>query len=603
MTLLILLALAVPGLAPRASGDPANHHDGEAPPRASRREADGGAAALATVAERSGFRATARHAEVVQLLDRLADTSPLVRRVSLGRSGEDRDIAAVVIADPPVATPADAAAARAAGKLVVMAIGNIHGGEVCGKEALPMLARLLIDDADAQGGGDPRRQRHEAGTIEGRPQTDPPIGTTAPAGGGQATAPRELLRDLVIILAPIYNADGNERFDVDNRRGQVGPEEGMGERANAGGLDLNRDFIKLDAPETRALVAFLSEWDPHVFIDTHTTNGSLHRYLITYDGPKTPAGDPRLIEFTRDRMFPAITKLAMERYGIPTFFYGNFEQDHTRWTTYPAEARYGTSYVGLRGRISILSEAYAYAGYKERVLGTRDFVLACLEYAVANRQPIRDLLEQIDADAIAGKPRAEEERIAIRSEASPAPRKFDVAGFEEAPAEKAGADGFELRHIYGHPLAVGKPKTYSLDLWNHYKPTLSVRRPFAYVLPADLTAVIEKLEQHGIEMRRLAQDAELEVEVYTVTSVEHRERAFEQHRLATVEVQSKVQQRRVAPNAVIVPTAQRLGRLAVYLLEPHCEDGLATWNYFDEWLKPGEEFPVLRVPQSEALPP
>lgn len=534
---------------------------------------DGGHGVLTTVAEKSGFRATAHHAEVVELLDRLAESSPLARRVSVGRSGEGRDIAAIVIADPPVATAQDAAAAREAGKLVVMAIGNIHGGEVCGKEALPMVARALIANPG------------EA------------------AGGGRARAPRELLRDLVIILAPIYNADGNERFDVNNRRGQVGPEQGMGERSNAGGLDLNRDFTKLEAAETRALVAFLNEWDPHVFIDTHTTNGSLHRYLITYDGPKTPAGDPRLIEFTRDEMFPAITKLAMERYSVPTFFYGNFEKDHTRWTTYPAEARYGTSYVGLRGRISILSEAYAYAGYKQRVLGTRDFVLACLEYAAANRQPIRELLERIDADALAGKPSAEEERIAIRSEASPAPRKFDVAGFEEAPPERAGADGFELRHIYGRPLAVGKPKTYSVELWNHYGPALSVPRPCAYLVPSGLTVIIEKLEQHGIRLERLAQDTEIEVEVYSVTSVDHRERPFEKHRMATVEVQAKPLRRRLSAGTVIVPTAQRLGRLAVYLLEPHCEDGLATWNHFDKWLEPGREFPVLRVAQPGALPP
>ncbi|MFQ5495100.1 MAG: M14 family zinc carboxypeptidase, partial [Phycisphaerae bacterium] len=135
--------------------------------------------ALLTVAERSGFKATATHVEVVALLDRLAAASPLVSRTSLGRSGEGREIPAVIISDPPLATPAEAARQiRREHKLVVMAIGNIHGGEVCGKEALGMLARELA-----------------------------------------ATPSHPLLQDLIIIRAPIYNADGNERMDKGNRRG------------------------------------------------------------------------------------------------------------------------------------------------------------------------------------------------------------------------------------------------------------------------------------------------------------------------------------------------------------------------------------------------
>ena len=113
-----------------------------------------------------------------------------------------------------------------------------------------------------------------------------------------------LLKDLILAVAPIYNTDGNERVSKTNRPGQVGPEEGMGQRANARGLDLNRDFIKLEAPETRALVRFLNEWNPHLFIDTHTTDGSYHRYTVTYEGPKNPAGDPKIMGFMRQDVFP-----------------------------------------------------------------------------------------------------------------------------------------------------------------------------------------------------------------------------------------------------------------------------------------------------------
>ena len=219
----------------------------------------------------------------------------------------------------------------------ILCVGNIHAGEVCGKEALLMLARDLV---------------------------------------AKDTPP--LLEHFVLLIAPIYNADGNEQVSKDNRPGQIGPEEGMGQRANRMGLDLNRDYTKLEAPETQALVRLLRRWDPQVVIDTHTTNGSHHRYVLTFDGPRHPATDPELVNFVRQDLLPAVKRLVADSSNYDTFFYGDFDADHKRWTTYPALPRYGGHYVGLRNRISILSEAYAYAPYKERVLATQAFVSQCL---------------------------------------------------------------------------------------------------------------------------------------------------------------------------------------------------------------------------------
>ena len=170
----------------------------------------------------------------------------------------------------------------------------------------------------------------------------------------------------------------------------------MGQRANARGLDLNRDFIKLEAPETRALVHFLNTWKPQLFIDTHTTNGSYHRYTITYEGPKNPASDPRIIAFARSEFFPRLTSEFEKKTGLEAYYYGNFSRDHTRWTTFPAEGRYGTTYVGLRNRLAVLSEAYAYASYKDRVLATRDFVRECLIQAASHKDQIIRLIDDAE---------------------------------------------------------------------------------------------------------------------------------------------------------------------------------------------------------------
>ncbi len=322
----------------------------------------------------------------------------------LGRSAEGRPLPLLVLADPPVHSALEAARS---GKLVALAIGNIHAGEVCGKEALPMLASEIL-----------------------------------------ATPHHPLLKDLVIALAPIYNADGNERVSKQNRPGQIGPEEGMGQRANARGLDLNRDFIKLEAPETRALVQFFNTWKPHLFIDTHTTNGSYHRYTITYEGPKNPAGDPRIIAFARSEFFPEVTREFEKRTGLQAYYYGNFSRDHTQWTTYPAEGRYGTTYAGMRNRLAVLSEAYAYAPYKDRVLATRDFVRECLIQAAAHKDQIIRLLDDADRAVVKSGQAPGKDRVPIRSEARPLPNPEPILGYVER--EENGRPGQD-RHAAGLP--------------------------------------------------------------------------------------------------------------------------------------------------------
>jgi dipeptidyl aminopeptidase/acylaminoacyl peptidase len=501
---------------------------------------------LQTVAERSGYRATARHGEVVALCEELARRHPEAAvRTELGRSAEGRSLPLLILADPPVRTPEQAARS---GKLVVLAIGNIHAGEVCGKEALPMLAREILE-----------------------------------------TPHHPLLKDLIIALAPIYNADGNERVSKENRPGQNGPEEGMGQRANARGLDLNRDFIKLEAPETRAVVRFVNIWKPHLFIDTHTTNGSHHRYTITYEGPKNPAGDPRLIALARNEFFPAVTAAFEKRSGLQAYYYGNFNRDHTRWTTFPAEARYGTNYFGLRNRLSILSEAYAYAPYKDRVQATRDFVRECLNQAAGRKARIMGLIEDAERAAArdGGSPGADD-RVPIRSEARPLDNTEPILGYLE-------------RQENGRRVRTDTPTEYPAQLMHDFHPLESVVRPFAYLIPAQSGEVLTTLQRHGLEVQELREDIVLDVEAYRLEQVEKApSRGWDRHDLLELKVSQRSDSRRVPAGSLMVRTAQPLGHLAVYLLEPRSEDGLGAWKFF-AGLKAAEDFPVLRLPRPTPL--
>lgn len=508
---------------------------------------------LLTVAEKSGYTATARHADVVSLVDALAAGNPRATRASLGTSTQGRDIPLLILADPPVRTPAEARAqVEKDGKVLVFVIGNIHGGEVCGKEALPMLAREIL-----------------------------------------AGNPANLLDHAILAIAPIYNCDGNEQVGP-NRPTQNGPAE-VGKRENGQGLDLNRDFVKLEAPETRGLVGFLNDWDPHLFIDTHTTNGAFHRYTVTYGTVKCLAGDAALRAFARDEFIPGFSREYTRLSGEPTFWYGTFgrsvfdedPRDREHWAAYPSEARFGTTYVGLRGRLSLLSEAYTYAPYKDRVLRTKDFVRAALAWCADNRDAVRRVTREADAAAVAS-PR---ESVVIRSRLVPCPGTHTVLGYEE---DFSGP----------RPASTGRPRDYQVRLVDCFEPDKTVIRPAGYLIPRDerLNGVIDTLRLHGVTVRELDAGKPIPCQRYTITKATPASRPFQGHVLATVEVTAAPSRAEVRQGDWYVTTAQPLGNLVVYLLEPESEDGLATWNFFDAWLYAGAEFPVVRVLDGMIVP-
>jgi dipeptidyl-peptidase 4 len=493
-----------------------------------------------TVAEKSGYKATSRHADVVDFCRQLAKGSPVVRLGELGASQEGRKLPLVILADPPVASAAEAARAK---KLVVFAMGNIHAGEVDGKEALLMLARELAAGKD-----------------------------------------RKLLKSVVVVFCPIFNADGNEKIDRRHRPHQAGPAEGVGVRVNARGLDLNRDFVKLESPEVRALVRFFNEWDPAVVIDCHTTNGSFHRYTLTYEGGRCPAGDPGLIAFTRDELLPEVGRRMQKQTGYRSYFYGNFSPDRAEWQTVLPTPRYGTHYVGLRNRVAILSESYIYASYKDRTLATKAFVKNIVEYTAENREKVSKLLTRAREGVIDARPG---EKVVLQFRAAAQGRPHRLLGFVE---EVKG----------GKRVNTGRPREYEVQYMGGTRATLTVARPFAYLLPASLGKVVENLRRHGVVVEELREDAELEVEAYRVERITRRPE-FQKHQPVSLGVKARKEKVRVKAGTVVVRTAQPLGTLACFLLEPQSLDGLATWNFFDGVLKEGRDYPVLRVPAAVGL--
>src|SRR3989442_7453243 len=308
-----------------------------------------------TTAERSDYAATSTNADVGAFLDSLELAGGPVQVSEMGSPASGKPIYFVIASDPTVTSPGEAAAS---GKVVVYLQANIHGGEVEGKEAVLALRRELAG---------PRS---------------------------------ELLQKLVVLVAPDYNPDGNDAFgpQAANRSEQNGPAL-VGQRADGKNLDLNRDYFKAEAPEPRASLARVSTtWDPALMVDLPTTDGTLHGYQLTYAPRLDPNGPAGPTAFVRDGMLPALRQTLAHKYHEPIFDYGNVDtsQAQRSWDSYAPYGWYGTNYVGLRGRMAILSEAYSHADFKTRVQVTRDFLAEILNYVARHGDEIRRLERAAD---------------------------------------------------------------------------------------------------------------------------------------------------------------------------------------------------------------
>jgi hypothetical protein len=502
--------------------------------------------AQTTRAERSGYTETSSHADVVGFVDSLQRLGAGIRVGRLGQSPMGKPLPYVILSRPLVDAPARAART---GKPVIYVQGNIHGGEVEGKEASLMLVRELT------------------------------LGSLRP-----------LLDSVVLVVVPIYNADGNDQLGpgTRNRGSQKGPAT-IGLRANGQGLDLNRDYLKQEAPETRAAAALLNAWDPDLFIDLHTTNGSYHGYVLTYDTGLNP-NSPPANEYARDRFLPEIRTRMRSRHRQEVFSYGNFRNAEPDslvqgWETYDARPRFGTNWMGMRGRVAILSEAYSHADFKTRVDATYNFLVEILRLAVEERATIKAL-------ALASS-RYRPDSVALRSVLAP-PRQMDVIA-EITERGEEGSGGFARRR------QTGVFRTIRMPVYDRFQASRKEAIPAAYLMGPQHGEVAALLRAQGIEVRRLTAGWAAATETFVVDSLVV-EPLFEGHRPVRVEGRWTPAASTMPAGWYMVPTDQPLGVLAAYLLEPASEDGLVTWNFFDRSLRRGQPAPVLRVRTALPVP-
>lgn len=504
---------------------------------------------LLTTPERTQYQRTSTHAEVLSVVDALSQ-SEWVHRETLLTTLDGKDVPLLVLADPPIQTPEQA---RASGKAIIYIQGNIHGGEVEGKEASLMLMREIV------------------------------LGEKA-----------HLLQNQVLLFVPIFNADGNDRMTEDNRPNQDGSPKLAGER-HTHGKDLNRDGIALETVENRALFTNLfNRWDPDVFIDLHTTNGTWHGYELTYAPSYQTAGDASTSEFITKQLFPAVTQTMQSKYGINISWFGDF--DARTWPikefrTYHHAPRYITNQMGLRNRMAILSETFSHLPFYQRIRVAKAFVEEILLFTNNNAATIRAINTDADAKVVQTmKNAAGQLQKGVRYNMAPLDEPLSLRTYTHTLIKNEQG---QTEAIRGADIVILE----GVKNYNQFTASRLAKVPTAYVIAQQFTDVVENLRLHGIQVQILNKDVTFAGETFTVTERNVQSYQLNDHANVVLEGQFSQAEKYFRKGDFIVPMDQPLANLAFYLLEPESDDGLAFWNFFDSYFdKSGtNEYPVFKI--------
>jgi hypothetical protein len=575
-----------------------------------------------TRAERTNFQETSLYADVVQFIDSLVVLGAKIEKGSIGKTAEGRDLPYVIASRPLITTPEEA---RRQGRPVAYIQANIHSGEVEGKEAmLAMLRDLLFDP---------------------RPN---------------------VLDSIVLIVQPDYNADGNEKL-ADNQRGSQNGPRLAGTRSQAQAINLNRDYIGADAPETRASLAMLNRWKPDLFMDLHTTDGSIHGYALTYAPTLSPTA-VTVAPFLFDRMMPEIRRRVRERQGYEMNDYGDFSRARgagagpaaagsagagraagagagapaagraagapaaagtaapgraaapagggaaqrgieemiadsiptAGWTfsTYSHLPRYGANYWGLKGRLSILSEAFSHDPFDRRVASTYAFVGEILSYVAEHRQEILALGTDSDARVA---------QWAARPGSSPAlalQSRMDTTRIEEVRVEVVQplADTTRREAGMGNRQRTGIVKLVRMPVMASFEPTLTSTLPFAYAFQASAAdSLLPILKIHGIEVEQVTAAANVTAQGFVVQTIVNRPRNETPRDLRELQgTWGQPAPRSLPAGSYVVRAGQPGGLLAFYLMEAQSDDGLQP--FLNAQMREGQEYPILRITAAGSIP-
>jgi hypothetical protein len=509
-----------------------------------------------TVAERSNFQQTSLYKDVMDFLFELQKKSDKIVVTQLTRSFEGRMIPLVIVSLEGIRNSLERSIYH---KPAILINANIHAGEVEGKEATLMLLRdVAFNRLD------------------------------------------NFLKNQIILMLPIFNPDGNEKMGL-NRRDN-GPEK-VGVRYNGQYLDLNRDFLKLESPEVKALVKLFNQWDPVLFIDLHTTNGSYHREPVTYTTQINPNIDNSLSNYMWNELFPEVSRTLKVKYGYDSVPYGNFvDRFHPEkgWENWAMDARFSFNYFGLRNRFSILNENYSHADFKTRVMSCYCFLKSILEYSNTHIQNMQQKVLQSDLNT-----KSSYLNNSFVSE-SKTEKLFDIKlksyRFEKEKIKPEDKNKYPPWIGDYRVKKTDEPVDYDLPYFTRPVAVKSASLPEAYILLPHHPHIVEKIKSHGIIIEKIRSGFQTTIEEIVIDKLKPSGQIYQGHIRLECQVHYQKQIRSIPAQSYFISMKQPLARLIPILLEPESQDSLVSWGFFNreivsQWFNQPRPYPVYRLPR------
>ena len=426
-------------------------------------------------------------------------------------------------------------------KAIVFINNGIHAGEPCGVDACLSFSEDLLNKKELQA----------------------------------------LLEKVVVCIVPFYNIDGGLNRGCCSRANQNGPKE-HGFRGNARNLDLNRDFIKCDAKNTRSLIELIQLVKPHVFIDTHISNGADYSYNMTLIVSQHNKMHALPGNFLTSKMVPAIyADMKLKNNEMCPYVNTLKETPDSGLVGFLETPRFATGYTALYNILGFVTEAHMLKPYPIQVKATYDLLITLM--SITNRY----------ADEIISIKKRAEEDIANTQKSFALNWVIDTSRFDLL-SFKGYEAGYKKSNISGlNRLYYDRNKSFikAVKYFNYYNPVDDVEKPKAYLIPQAWSEVINLLQINGVKMTKLERDSNILVKGYYIENYKTTSKPYEGHYLhSNIEVRKEEMLIHFHRGDYLIPCNQTSNRFIVETLEPKAIDSYFSWNFFDSALQQKEWF-------------
>ncbi len=485
-----------------------------------------------TYFEQSGYKQTPDYEQTIAFCKKLAEASEFVTYTSFGKSAQGRDLPLLIVDFDGYSEPREV---KQTDRLVLLVQAGIHAGEIDGKDAGLMLLRDMV--------------------INGKNSN--------------------VLRGVTWLFIPIYNVDGHEyRFGPYNRINQNGPEK-MGFRTTATNLNLNRDYLKADAVETRAWLKLFMDWLPDFFVDIHVTDGADYQYVLTYSMEIFANPNPMLSKWQKEKFIPYLEKsMKADKYPIINYVaFRNWHDPRSGLRVWGGNPMLSHSYVAFQNRPSLLIENHMLKDYKTRVDATYKCLVHIMEYLNRHSREIKEL--NVKSDLYVASEEFRKLPYPLQWKATSDSVLIDFLGYDYqvVKSELTGGDWFQYSK---------KPKTFQIPFFNHLEPSVRTTVPEAYIVPVEWNQVIELLELHGVVGKRLKKPVTLTVQTYQFDNVKFSSTPYEgRQQILSYSYEIVEKEKTYQPGSFIIDMSQGAAQLALHALEPDAPSSLLRWGFFN----------------------